>query len=287
MPEDSPGRQTKEPEKFIFVKKVVRRLSKKVILQRLQADFRMLDTALTTDLPLKNWLIADSVLELMNEKCFLDWAHAQGSLISRVHYPQIDPQDILDSLRELNSLPCGMVVYLAIGYDWATERETLMKFENTYRHIISTLKRMLLAGYTSAIQIQAKTSQEYDLQMEMKKGAKKRSLQRGGRMWMPPPRLFLITIPSDDSDETTQARCEAINEMMSSLTTNSYDGSSSSEDEQIELDPYMDVGRVHAELLDWRQMCEEEGAETQKDRVKLLMEHLRLERGVLMKAVNR
>uniref|UniRef100_A0A0M3ILA1 Uncharacterized protein n=2 Tax=Ascaris lumbricoides TaxID=6252 RepID=A0A0M3ILA1_ASCLU len=288
MPEDSSGRQSKEPEKFIYVKKGVRRLSKKVLLLRLQADFKVLDDASSSELFLKNWLIMDSVLEMMNEKCFLDPTYGQGSLISRVHYPQVDPQDILDSLRELNTLPCGMVVYVAIGYDWATERETFIKFGNTYRHIISTLKRMLLAGYMSAVQMQAKSAQEYDLQMETKKGAKKRSLHRGGRMWLSPPRLFLVTIPSDDNDEITRSRCEAMNELMISLATSPYDCcSSSSGDEEFESDPYMVVKRVEVELLDWRKMCEEKDAKTQKDRINILMEYLRLERGVLMKPANR
>uniref|UniRef100_A0A914ZIG2 Uncharacterized protein n=1 Tax=Parascaris univalens TaxID=6257 RepID=A0A914ZIG2_PARUN len=288
MPEDSSYRQSREPEKFIYVKKGVRRLSKKALLLRLQTDFKVLDDALSSELFLKNWLITDSVLEVMNEKCFLDPTYGQGSLISRVHYPQIDPQDILDSLRELNTLPCGMVVYVAIGYDWATERETFIKFGNTYRHIISTLKRMLLAGYMSAVQMQAKSAEEYDLQMETKKGAKKRSLHRGGRMWLSPPRLFLVTIPSDDNDEITRSRCEAMNELMISLATNPYDCfSSSSGDEEFESDPYMVVKRVEVELLDWRKMCEEKGVKTQKDRISVLMEYLRLERGVLMKPANR
>ncbi|VDK25431.1 unnamed protein product [Anisakis simplex] len=109
----------------------------------------------------------------------------------------------MDSLRELNCLPCGMVVYLAIGYDWANEREMLIRFENIYRHIISTLKKMLLAGYkpVDELQQQSKSSQGwYDVPVEMrpKRSCKKRALQRcDSRLWMPPPRIVLITIPND------------------------------------------------------------------------------------------
>lgn len=49
----------------------------------------------------------------------------------------------------------------------------------------------------------------------------------------------------------------------------------------------MVVKRVEVELLDWRKMCEEKDAKTQKDRINILMEYLRLERGVLMKPANR
>lgn len=74
----------------------------------------------------------------------------------------------------------------------------LISFSINFNKIF-LFQRMLLAGYMSAVQMQAKSAQEYDLQMETKKGAKKRSLHRGGRMWLSPPRLFLVTIPSDVS----------------------------------------------------------------------------------------
>ncbi|VDK75255.1 unnamed protein product [Anisakis simplex] len=56
-------------------KKIGRRLSKKGLRQRLQADFRMLDAAITTDLPMRNWFVSfyscclSAVVSLFQNKC--------------------------------------------------------------------------------------------------------------------------------------------------------------------------------------------------------------------------
>ncbi|VDK31188.1 unnamed protein product [Anisakis simplex] len=49
----------------------------------------------------------------------------------------------------------------------------------------------------------------------------------------------------------------------------------------------MALQRVTPELLDWQKMCEDEFVETQKERIKVLMDYLRMEQGVIMKATNR
>ncbi|VDK75323.1 unnamed protein product [Anisakis simplex] len=57
-------------------KKIGRRLSKKGLRQRLQADFRMLDAAITTDLPMRNCAILSSSWYVnpcvLIENCSLD-----------------------------------------------------------------------------------------------------------------------------------------------------------------------------------------------------------------------
>ncbi|VDK24735.1 unnamed protein product [Anisakis simplex] len=131
---------------------------------------------------------------------------------------------------------------------------------------------MLLAGYkpVDELQQQSKSSQGwYDVPVEMrpKRSCKKRALQRcDSRLWMPPPRIVLITIPNDvgfdqfverihnslgnksailiDIDETTQGRYDAINEMMRSLSTNFDDCNCSSEDESAEVDSLDDTSLV-------------------------------------------
>lgn len=288
MPEDATSSKTESnsPAHFKFVKKNYRIPGKAGVHKQLNDHFFIFDM-FAEERPVRNWFIVDSAFGLMNEKCLLDHYHSQGSLITRVPYPQVEPQDIADQLRKIDSLPPGMIVYIAIGYDFGSERGALTEFECAYRDIVHLFKRRFVNGYRKAAEQQMKAVDSYTTELERKKGAKNRCLHRAGRKWLQPPRLVLINIPNEDGDETTKERCAYLNDMILSLVNNANMDSSCSSENDLEVDPYADVGQICPELLDWQAICSESKTITQNDRLEALMIYLRDEMGVVMNPTNR
>uniref|UniRef100_A0A915Q021 Uncharacterized protein n=1 Tax=Setaria digitata TaxID=48799 RepID=A0A915Q021_9BILA len=218
---------------------------------------------------IRNWLIVGSRFDRLNEGIFD--AKKNGCLkthVSRANYPPVHFRVLSDALTHILINVAGLKIFLAVGEDWITKKSMVPEeFTSFIKRFARTLYELYVKQYT------LEHGKEMELTDDLEKVEK-------GYAYVEMPMLILFTVPPV-SDSNTEMKCSSFNSAIKNLVRN-WDITSKS--------PYYHVATrqsVELKLIDWRQMCINQGAISNSSMIIVLMKHLMEEWGVCVAPTNR
>ncbi|KAK6114587.1 hypothetical protein QQG55_56710 [Brugia pahangi] len=218
---------------------------------------------------IRNWFIVGSRFERLNGSVFgVKKSGCPKTHLSRANYPPIHFRILSDALTRISIDVAGLKIFLAVGEDWIVKKSIMPEeFTSFIRKFANVLHGLYVKQYT------LERTKEVEFTDDLEK-------IKSDYAFVEMPTIILFTIPAR-SDSDAEMKCSFYNSAITELVQ-SWDATwknfycHNATNQCIEL-----------KLIDWRQLCINENANSNSSMITVLMKHLMEEWGICMTPSNR
>ncbi|VDM09636.1 unnamed protein product [Wuchereria bancrofti] len=227
---------------------------------------------------IRNWFIVGSRFDRLNGNVFgVKKSGCPKTHLSRANYPPIHFRILSDALTRISIDVAGLKIFLAVGEDWVVKRSIMPEeFTSFIRKFAYVLHGLYVKQYT------LERTKEVEFTDDLEK-------IKSDYAYVEMPIIILFTIPIASfpfflvfrSDSDAEMKCGFYNSAITELVQ--------SWDATWKNFYYHNATKqcIELKLIDWRQLCINENANSNSSMITVLMKHLMEEWGVCMTPKNR